>query len=137
MHTNSPIETIQIKISKDSATGAIATIPSDEDPRFTLSGMGVLSKVAQPALILGVHVIRTTVWNTAATLKIGTGSNSDYLTGEDTVALNAAIPAGEAAAVASFRDAKYVADLASIVATFSQASASAGAGHIVIEYRRL
>ena len=137
MYENSPIETIKIPISKSSATGAIATIPSDEDPRFTLSGMGILSKVAQPALILGVHVVRTTVWNQAATLKIGIGSNDDFLTGEDTVALNTAIPAGETAGVTSFRDTKYVADLASVVATFAQANATAGAGCIVIEYRRL
>ncbi len=137
MYENSPIETLIIPISKSSATGVIASIPSGEDPQFTLSGMGIISKVAQPALILGVHVIRTTVWNTAATVKIGTESNDDYLSGEETVALNTAKPSGEAAAITSYRDPKYVADLTAVRATFSQASATAGAGHILIEYRRL
>lgn len=131
------IETLKIPISKDSVTGTIATVPSDVDPRFILTGKALISKVAQPALVVGVHVVRTTIWNQAATLKIGTASNDDYFSGEDSIALNTALPAGEAAAVLSFKDVKYVADLTAIKATFAQAAATAGAGFIVIEYRRL
>lgn len=123
-----------IPISKTDATGTILTLPTTPTRKYTLSGRGVVTGVTKQVVILGVHVCVTTAWNQAASLKIGKTGAAGWLVDTGEVNLTTAVPAGEAANVTSFTNAKLITASTPIIATWNQASASAGAGYIVIEY---
>lgn len=123
-----------IPITKDSATGTILNSPVPPTRKYTMGSRGAVTEVPAQAIIFAVHVCVTTAWNQAASLRIGKTGTAGWLVDTGEVDLTTAVPAGEAAAVTSFSTPHLITDSTPLIATWSQAAASAGAGYIVVEY---